>query len=154
MNVGRFSTEVSIDEDDPNMQFETVPEGSDDDVGDVDFFSADPNSINDLLAETKNLRRKGIRFPFFAFPPQCHVSSILAPQEQKESSSSPTQVATPKLKELVQVRERPIVAEDFIRNFLIKLKLTRTLDAFNTEWYEKKVTGQLNPEDIEAVPDL
>jgi len=30
---------------------------------------------------------------------------------------------------------RPSVVDDFIRNFLIKAGLNRTLDSFNTEWY-------------------
>ena len=31
---------------------------------------------------------------------------------------------------------RPAVVDDFIRNFLIKVGMERTLDCFNTEWYE------------------
>jgi hypothetical protein len=30
---------------------------------------------------------------------------------------------------------RPAVLDDFIRKFLIKVDMPRTLDAFNTEWY-------------------
>jgi hypothetical protein len=29
---------------------------------------------------------------------------------------------------------RPSVVDDFIRNFMIKANLRRTLDTFNTEW--------------------
>ena len=33
---------------------------------------------------------------------------------------------------------RPSVVDDYIRNFLIKVGMLQTLDAFNTEWYELK----------------
>ena len=34
--------------------------------------------------------------------------------------------------------EKNIVVDDFIRNFLIKSKMTRTLEMFQAEWYELK----------------
>ena len=49
---------------------------------------------------------------------------------------------------------RSETTDDFIRNFLIKLKLTRTLDIFQTEWYELASKGLLSQDDIGAVPDL
>lgn len=48
---------------------------------------------------------------------------------------------------------RPSVVDDFIRNFLIRHKFSKTLDMFNTEWYEKKARGD-GGEDFEPVPDL
>jgi hypothetical protein len=32
------------------------------------------------------------------------------------------------------LQAKPTVMDDFVRNFLIKLNMARTLDAFNTEW--------------------
>ena len=32
--------------------------------------------------------------------------------------------------------------------------MKRTLDEFNTEWYEKQAKGQLKEEDIGVVPDI
>eukprot|EP00397_Hematodinium_sp_SG-2012_P020052 GEMP01020637.1.p1 GENE.GEMP01020637.1~~GEMP01020637.1.p1 ORF type:complete len:567 (+),score=128.01 GEMP01020637.1:211-1911(+) len=46
-----------------------------------------------------------------------------------------------------QVSERPAVMDDFIRNFLAKHSMKRTLEAFQAEWY------QMKPES-EEVPDL
>lgn len=37
---------------------------------------------------------------------------------------------------------RPAVLDDFIRKFLIKVDMPRTLDAFNTEWYVQRKEGQ------------
>lgn len=48
----------------------------------------------------------------------------------------------------------PSVADDFIRNFLIRAGLSRSLDAFNTEWFELKQKGGLPGEDAMAVPDV
>ncbi len=49
---------------------------------------------------------------------------------------------------------RPSVVDDFIRNFLIKVGLTRTLDSFNTEWYELQAKGRLGEEYTTKVPDI
>ena len=47
--------------------------------------------------------------------------------------------------------QRPCVMDDFLRNFLIKMDMTKTLDQFNTEWYELKSKGKLNEEDVGPV---
>jgi len=49
---------------------------------------------------------------------------------------------------------RPSVVDDFIRNFLIKAGLKRSLESFNTEWYEMQSKGKLSPELTTAVPDI
>ncbi|OQS01548.1 flagellar protein [Achlya hypogyna] len=54
----------------------------------------------------------------------------------------------------VSTQVRPSVVDDFIRNFLIKICMPRTLDTFNTEWYELMAKGKLKEEDIGVVPDI
>jgi WD40 repeat protein len=49
---------------------------------------------------------------------------------------------------------RPSVVDDFLRNFLIKAGLKRSLDTFNTEWYEMQSKGKLPAELSTAVPDI
>lgn len=49
---------------------------------------------------------------------------------------------------------RPSVVDDFIRNFLIKAGMKRTLDLFNTEWYELQSKGRLPAELATPVPDI
>lgn len=49
---------------------------------------------------------------------------------------------------------RPSVVDDFIRNFLIKAGMKRTLDSFNVEWYELQSKGKLPSELSVAVPDI
>jgi len=46
------------------------------------------------------------------------------------------------------------VVDDFLRNFLLKMGMTSTLDCFETEWYELAATGQLKSEDVSTVPDV
>ena len=53
-----------------------------------------------------------------------------------------------------EVTRMPEVVDDFIRNFLVKVGLTKTLGCFETEWYELKATGQLKKENIGNVPDI
>jgi ribosomal protein L9 len=49
---------------------------------------------------------------------------------------------------------RPSVVDDFVRNFLIKAGLKRSLDAFNIEWYELQSKGKLSVELSNPVPDI
>lgn len=39
---------------------------------------------------------------------------------------------------------RPAVVDDFIRNFMIKAGMKRSLEAFNTEWYELQSKGNFS----------
>ncbi|XP_007958152.2 sperm-associated antigen 16 protein [Orycteropus afer afer] len=46
------------------------------------------------------------------------------------------------------------VIEDFLCNFLIKMGMTRTLDCFQSEWYELIQKGVIELRNIENVPDV
>jgi len=52
------------------------------------------------------------------------------------------------------VAKRPEVLDDFFRNFLIKMKLEKTLETFQAEWYELTQKGILTEEDVGVVPDI
>eukprot|EP00602_Paraphysomonas_sp_CaronLab_P006995 CAMPEP_0185026198 /NCGR_PEP_ID=MMETSP1103-20130426/10146_1 /TAXON_ID=36769 /ORGANISM="Paraphysomonas bandaiensis, Strain Caron Lab Isolate" /LENGTH=571 /DNA_ID=CAMNT_0027559695 /DNA_START=27 /DNA_END=1739 /DNA_ORIENTATION=- len=67
--------------------------------------------------------------------------SSAATEKSLESTTSVTQV-------------RPSVVDDFVRNFLIKAGMKRTLDSFNAEWYEMQSKGRLPAEISSAVPDI
>ncbi|CAB3989769.1 sperm-associated antigen 16 -like [Paramuricea clavata] len=49
---------------------------------------------------------------------------------------------------------RPEVVDDFVRNFLVKMEMKRTLDCFQTEWYELQERGLMNKEEVQVVPDI
>ena len=53
-----------------------------------------------------------------------------------------------------RTEQLPSVADDFIRNFLIRTGMHRALDCFNSEWYELKMKGRLPGDDARAVPDV
>lgn len=46
------------------------------------------------------------------------------------------------------------MTDDFIRNFLIRYKLNKTLDAFQQEWYEMIETAKIDPASIDNIPDI
>lgn len=49
---------------------------------------------------------------------------------------------------------RPSVVDDFVRNFLVKGGLKKTLETFDVEWYELQTKGKL-PEQLSLlVPDI
>uniref|UniRef100_A0A3Q2Y9P7 Uncharacterized protein n=1 Tax=Hippocampus comes TaxID=109280 RepID=A0A3Q2Y9P7_HIPCM len=50
--------------------------------------------------------------------------------------------------------ELHVNADDFIRNFLSQLKMTATLDTFQTEWTEMVQKGLLNTKRVGEVPDV
>eukprot|EP00891_Asterochloris_glomerata_P000503 jgi/Astpho2/503/e_gw1.00011.36.1_t len=52
-----------------------------------------------------------------------------------------------------EVSRRPELVDDFIRNFLVRMGLSKTLELFETEWYELKATGRWSGPP-EKVPDL
>jgi WD40 repeat protein len=51
-----------------------------------------------------------------------------------------------------QVTRKPEVMDDFLRNFFVKMGLSRTCETFEAEWYELKATGKL--EGSQLVPDI
>ena len=48
--------------------------------------------------------------------------------------------------------KKPEVIDDFLRNFFIKMGLSRTCECFEAEWYELKATGRLD--NSTTVPDV
>jgi WD40 repeat protein len=52
-----------------------------------------------------------------------------------------------------KVSQRPQVIDDFIRNFLMKNGMKRTLEMFQTEWYEMVQSGKLKDSELQVVPD-
>jgi WD40 repeat protein len=49
---------------------------------------------------------------------------------------------------------RLVTTDDFVRNFLVRLGLSKTLESFQSEWYELQAKGRLKQEDIAPVPDV
>ncbi|XP_062867884.1 sperm-associated antigen 16 protein [Trichomycterus rosablanca] len=47
----------------------------------------------------------------------------------------------------------PEVVDDFLRNFLVKMGMIRTLDCFQTEWFEMLQKGTLKTDLVGLVPD-
>uniref|UniRef100_A0A674I5K0 Sperm associated antigen 16 n=1 Tax=Terrapene triunguis TaxID=2587831 RepID=A0A674I5K0_9SAUR len=52
------------------------------------------------------------------------------------------------------VSEIPEVVDDFLCNFLVRMGMVRTLDCFQTEWYELMQKGAIERKDIGFVPDM
>lgn len=53
-----------------------------------------------------------------------------------------------------QVVRRPEVIDDFVRNFFVRMGMSRTAEVFEAEWYELKATGQLDAAGSTVVPDI
>ncbi|XP_015263253.1 PREDICTED: sperm-associated antigen 16 protein, partial [Gekko japonicus] len=48
----------------------------------------------------------------------------------------------------------PEAVDDFLCNFLVRMGMNRTLDCFQTEWYELMQRGLLEPKDVGFIPDV
>ncbi|KAG2427437.1 hypothetical protein HXX76_012373 [Chlamydomonas incerta] len=68
---------------------------------------------------------------------------------KQEATTGPAR--TPEVKP-GQVVKKPEVIDDFLRNFFIKMGLSRTCECFEAEWYELKATGRLD--NSTTVPDV
>ena len=82
------------------------------------------------------------------------LETALASIKAGSAAPRPPHAGDPTIKSHPRTAVRPSVVDDFIRNFLIARQMKRTLDEFNTEWYEKQAKGQLKEEDIGVVPDI
>jgi WD40 repeat protein len=69
-----------------------------------------------------------------------------------DGSALPATVAPPRT-EGGAAESVPGSADDFIRNFLIRSRMFRSLDAFNTEFYELKARRALPGDELLRVPD-
>lgn len=75
------------------------------------------------------------------------AEALASLQSKQKSNDNEFQTAT-------TTQIRPSVVDDFVRNFLIKAGLNRSLDAFNIEWYELQSKGKLSAELSTPVPDI
>lgn len=147
------------DEDDDDFQYTAV----DDDAGlggsvsglngsglGAGLMDEDDDDEEDFAAVLRNLNKSSVgRGSSEASASVEHDAyDINGEQQQKQSQSSP------KCQQQPHTQVRPAVVDDFVRNFLIKIGMTRTLDTFNHEWYELVAKGKLKEEDIGIVPDI
>ena len=77
------------------------------------------------------------------------MASVNMSPDKADSAGNPRNA---KVKPVTQVR--PSVVDDFIRNFLIKVGMSRTLDNFNSEWYDLQQKGKLAEVYTDTVPDI
>jgi WD40 repeat protein len=80
------------------------------------------------------------------------VAALKSLQKTKRGSPSTGVNLEAEPRDVTEVR--PSVIDDFLRNFLIKVGMERTLDCFNTEWYELQSKGKLGEEYTNPVPDI
>mmetsp|Transcript_59542 Transcript_59542/g.128834 ORF Transcript_59542/g.128834 Transcript_59542/m.128834 type:complete len:584 (+) Transcript_59542:27-1778(+) len=75
------------------------------------------------------------------------INRLLA--ETKPAESSDGNEGT-----MAQVQQRPAVIDDFFRNFLMKNGMKRSLEVFQSEWYEMQQSGKFKDSEVQAVPDI
>lgn len=52
------------------------------------------------------------------------------------------------------MKTKPEVVDDYVRNFLVRMGMFKTLDCFQSEWYELQQKGMLGDDFSVNVPDV
>ena len=84
--------------------------------------------------------------------PEVRAAIAAAGAATAEGSAAAAATAAAAAKKEQQVRQTQI--DDYVRSFLIQSKMLRTLDAFNTEWYELQSKGLIAPDEMTEVPAI
>jgi hypothetical protein len=73
------------------------------------------------------------------------------PPTEPKSPSAPSQASQPaaKVPEAKVERKRERV-DDFVRNYLVLMGFARTMDAFQTEWYDRALARQFRDDEASA----
>ena len=136
--------EFSEDESDDGFEYTEIPAGEEED--DIDGLANVLKADDDLLDDEPTAREEDL---------ETALANIKAASSNLKGAVSTVNMQTAAVaKQHPRTAVRPAVVDDFIRNFLIARKMERTLDSFNTEWYEKQAKGQLQEEDVGVVPDI
>ena len=97
------------------------------DISEIESVNrADINKIDDLIKETKEVKDDGVIMD---------VDFSRNPEE-------------------LEYAEEFNVIDDFIRNFFIKNKLNKSLEAFQQEWYEFAQRGLIDIKEIGPIPEV
>ncbi|TYZ63015.1 hypothetical protein PybrP1_008472 [[Pythium] brassicae (nom. inval.)] len=147
------SVSFSDDEDD-SFQYTAVDDAAlgIDDGGDDDDDDDDFEAVLRNLSKSAAVGGSASASSYDAYPgeklssPEKHEGGV----GSLASSPSPSAASLPR----VHTQVRPSVVDDFIRNFLLKVGMARTLDLFNHEWYDFIAKGKLKEDDVGVVPDI
>ena len=139
--------EFSEDESDDGFEYTEIEAGEEeDDIDGLDNLLLKQDDADLLLDEEPTAREEDL---------ETALANIKAASSKLKGSVSTVSMQTAAVaKQHPRTAVRPAVVDDFIRNFLIARKMERTLNSFNTEWYEKQAKGQLQEEDVGVVPDI
>lgn len=82
------------------------------------------------------------------------MKSIRRDKTKKSKGGSP-QHSPVSLRPQAKTSVKPSVIDDFIRNFLIKMEMSGSLETFNREWFElKNMNMQKGQKDLDHVPNI
>lgn len=116
--------EVNLEETIDDIEYEEVPEDDTDSESEIADFST-------LLSTLKQKQTFDTAAP--ALP-------TLQPESVESVDPNPS------------IQNKPILVEDFIRNFLIRHNMKNTLREFQHEWYESKQKSKITSQEI--TPDI
>ena len=110
--------EISEDEDD-GFEYKEIADSENDNIEDlaVESFAQDEDDLNDFTALKMKTEMK------------------------KAAQLDATGKATRVMEAVPKTLSRDVVIDDFIRNFMLKFKMSKTLNIFQQEWHELQKKG-------------
>ena len=132
-----------VEEEQPKVGEVPVVDVEDDDGSDDDFLYEELDVESEVDADDN-----------YSEDLDAIIRSLQTAKDEENAGSKAEEDSAERAKAPGEVTRRPEVIDDFFRNFLVKMNLTRTLESFETEWYEMKATGRLEEENIGNVPDI
>lgn len=128
-----FEYKEIADDDDLNMDLKGTSDGLPDmaDLKDTSIVLDDDDDLNDFMAlKTKTEKRK-------------------AAQMAKDGTSRGARIA----EAVPATVQQDVVIDDFIRNFMLKFDMKKTLNIFQQEWHELQKKGTFHDVQIGLITD-
>jgi hypothetical protein len=123
--------EISEDEDD-GFEYNEIADSENENIEDlaVESFVDDEDDLNDFTAlKTKTEMKKAA---------------------QQDATGKVTRV----LEAVPKTISRDVVIDDFIRNFMLKFKMSKTLNIFTQEWHDLQKKGTFHDVQIGLITDM
>ncbi len=118
-----------------SLLYEPVPEVE------PEIFADNDDGLDDITSVVNSLIQRDPTSLREARPSM--AGTMTAKHAAAEIAAAAHVARTGEVAPVVRLEHHATVVDDFIRNFLVRAGMRRTLDTFNTEWYEMKSTGQL-----------
>jgi len=124
-----------------------ISEDEDEDFDYKEIQDSDDDAIEDLPVESVVLDDEDDLNDFTALKAKTEAKKMAATKDSKGASVSMAE-------QVPRTIERDVVIDDFIRNFLQKFTMPKTLNIFQQEWHDLQKKGTFHDGQIGLITDM